>query len=68
MLLLLGHLDKCWPMIPRSVSAGQLSCHSAPQPAALCGIVVIQVQHPALHFVEPHTTGLSPLIQPVKPS
>ena len=37
-----------------------------PKPVALCGVVVTQVQDPALSLVEPHTTGLSPLVQPVQ--
>ncbi|KAK4814181.1 hypothetical protein QYF61_011904 [Mycteria americana] len=36
-----------------------------PKPVALHGVVVTQVQDPALGLVEPHTIGLSPLIQPV---
>jgi len=37
-----------------------------PKPVALHGVVVTQVQHPALGLVEPHTAGLSPSIQPVQ--
>ncbi|KAK4815300.1 hypothetical protein QYF61_026205 [Mycteria americana] len=37
-----------------------------PKPVALHGVVVTQVQDPALGLVEPHTTGLSPSIQPVQ--
>ncbi|KAK4831627.1 hypothetical protein QYF61_018567 [Mycteria americana] len=38
-----------------------------PKPVALHGVVVTQVQDPALSLVEPHTIGLSPSIQPVQP-
>ncbi|KAK4828081.1 hypothetical protein QYF61_023141 [Mycteria americana] len=37
-----------------------------PKPVVLHGVVVAQVQDPALSLVEPHTTGLSPVIQPVQ--
>ncbi|PKU46058.1 hypothetical protein llap_3627 [Limosa lapponica baueri] len=37
-----------------------------PKPVVLHGVVVIQVQDPALGLVEPHTTGLGPSIQPVQ--
>ncbi|KAK4812856.1 hypothetical protein QYF61_022582 [Mycteria americana] len=37
-----------------------------PKPVALHGVAVAQVQDPALSLVEPHTTGLSPSIQPVQ--
>ncbi|KAK4814173.1 hypothetical protein QYF61_010005 [Mycteria americana] len=37
-----------------------------PKPVALHGVIVTQVQDPALSFVEPHTIGLSPSIQPVQ--
>ncbi|KAK4829635.1 hypothetical protein QYF61_005846 [Mycteria americana] len=37
-----------------------------PKPVALHGVVVAQVQDLALSFVEPHTTGPSPSIQPVQ--
>ncbi|KAK4819271.1 hypothetical protein QYF61_000482 [Mycteria americana] len=37
-----------------------------PKPVALHGVVVTQVQDPALGLVEPHTTGLDPSIQPVQ--
>ncbi|KAK4821271.1 hypothetical protein QYF61_017149 [Mycteria americana] len=37
-----------------------------PKPVALHGVVVTQVQDPALGLVEPHTTDLGPLIQPVQ--
>ncbi|KAK4826855.1 hypothetical protein QYF61_011723 [Mycteria americana] len=37
-----------------------------PKPVALHGVVVTQVQDPALGLVEPHTIDLGPLIQPVQ--
>ncbi|KAK4818798.1 hypothetical protein QYF61_019519 [Mycteria americana] len=37
-----------------------------PKPVALHGVVVTQVQDPALGLVEPHTIGLCPWIQPVQ--
>ncbi|KAK4823315.1 hypothetical protein QYF61_000917 [Mycteria americana] len=37
-----------------------------PKPVALHGVVVTQVQDLALGLVKPHTTGLSPSIQPVR--
>ncbi|KAK4815581.1 hypothetical protein QYF61_004796 [Mycteria americana] len=37
-----------------------------PKPVALHGVVVTQVQDPALSLVEPHTLGPSPSIQPVQ--
>ncbi|KAK4825855.1 hypothetical protein QYF61_003129 [Mycteria americana] len=37
-----------------------------PKPVALHGVAVAQVQDLALGLVEPHTTGLSPSIQPVQ--
>ncbi|KAK4820465.1 LOW QUALITY PROTEIN: hypothetical protein QYF61_027747 [Mycteria americana] len=37
-----------------------------PKPVALHGVVVTQVQDPALSLVEPHTVGLGPSIQPVQ--
>ncbi|KAK4832707.1 hypothetical protein QYF61_025168, partial [Mycteria americana] len=37
-----------------------------PKPVALHGVVVTQVQDPALGLVEPHTIGLGPSIQPVQ--
>ncbi|KAK4818014.1 hypothetical protein QYF61_004127 [Mycteria americana] len=37
-----------------------------PKPVALHGVVVIEGQDPAFGLVEPHTTGLSPSIQPVQ--
>ncbi|KAK4817901.1 hypothetical protein QYF61_002285 [Mycteria americana] len=37
-----------------------------PKPVALHGVVVTQVQDPALSLVEPHTIGLGPSIQPVQ--
>ncbi|KAF4797174.1 hypothetical protein TURU_076844 [Turdus rufiventris] len=41
----------------------QLFC---PQPVALLGVVVIQVQDLSLCLVEPHSVGLIPVIQPVQ--
>ncbi|KAK4815123.1 hypothetical protein QYF61_017398 [Mycteria americana] len=38
----------------------------SPKPVALHGVAVAQVQDPALSLVEPHTTDLSPSIQPVQ--
>ncbi|KAK4816301.1 hypothetical protein QYF61_014599 [Mycteria americana] len=37
-----------------------------PKPVALHGVVVTQVQDPALGLAEPHTIDLGPLIQPVQ--
>ncbi|KAK4832234.1 hypothetical protein QYF61_021148 [Mycteria americana] len=37
-----------------------------PKPVALHGVVVTQVQDPALGLVKPHTIGLGPSIQPVQ--
>ncbi|KAK4827170.1 LOW QUALITY PROTEIN: hypothetical protein QYF61_015132 [Mycteria americana] len=37
-----------------------------PKPVALHGVVVLQVQDPALGLVEPHTIDFSPSIQPVQ--
>ncbi|PKU41428.1 integral membrane protein dgcr2 idd [Limosa lapponica baueri] len=37
-----------------------------PEPLALHGVVVTQVQDPALGLVESHPVGLGPLIQPVQ--
>ncbi|GAB0184399.1 hypothetical protein GRJ2_000905200 [Grus japonensis] len=37
-----------------------------PKPVGLHGVVVTQLQDPALSLVEPHTIGLGPLIQPVQ--
>ncbi|KAK4829031.1 hypothetical protein QYF61_001806 [Mycteria americana] len=37
-----------------------------PQPVALHGAVVTQVQDLAFSLVEPHTTGLSPSVQPIQ--
>ncbi|PKU44339.1 integral membrane protein dgcr2 idd [Limosa lapponica baueri] len=37
-----------------------------PKPVALHGVVVTQVQDPALGLVEPHTIGLGPSIQPIQ--
>ncbi|KAK4824822.1 hypothetical protein QYF61_019672 [Mycteria americana] len=37
-----------------------------PKPVALHGVVVTQVQDPAIGLVEPHTIGLGPWTQPVQ--
>ncbi|GAB0199151.1 hypothetical protein GRJ2_002380500 [Grus japonensis] len=37
-----------------------------PKPAALPGVVVTEVQDPALGLVKPHTAGLGPSIQPIQ--
>jgi len=37
-----------------------------PKPVALHGVVVTQVQDPALGFVEPHTVDLGPSLQSVQ--
>ncbi|KAK4818195.1 hypothetical protein QYF61_008579 [Mycteria americana] len=63
---LLAHIQ---PAIDQHSQA--LLCWSAfqplfPKPIALHGVVVTQVQDPTLSLVEPHTIGLSPLIQPVQ--
>ncbi|KAK4831331.1 LOW QUALITY PROTEIN: hypothetical protein QYF61_016820, partial [Mycteria americana] len=49
---------------PRSFSARQLPSHSSP--SLVAGVVVTQVQDPALGLVEPHTIDLSPWIQPLQ--
>ncbi|TRZ13143.1 hypothetical protein HGM15179_013962 [Zosterops borbonicus] len=48
------------PSLPGSFPA------TPPQPAVLPGLVLIEVQDMALHLREPHSTGLSPSIQPVQ--
>jgi len=48
-----------------SSSARQLSSH-LPKPVALHGVVVTQVQEPALGLVEPHVTDLRSSLQPVQ--
>ncbi|KAK4826411.1 hypothetical protein QYF61_008944 [Mycteria americana] len=52
--------------IPRSFSTGQFFQPLFPKPVALHGVVVTQVQDPALGLVESHTIGLSTSIQPVQ--
>ncbi|RMC08459.1 hypothetical protein DUI87_14703 [Hirundo rustica rustica] len=62
----LGHAGSCTAAVdqhPRSFSTGQLSRHSSPANSA-AGVVVSQVQDPALHHIKPYTIGLSPSIQP----
>ncbi|KAK4814234.1 hypothetical protein QYF61_012730 [Mycteria americana] len=70
---LLGHLSTLLAHIQLAVSQHLqvLLCWAAFQrlflkPVALHGVVVTQVQDPALSLVEPHTIGLSPSIQPVQ--
>ncbi|KAK4816500.1 hypothetical protein QYF61_017461 [Mycteria americana] len=69
----LGHLGTLLAHIQLAVNQHSqvLLCQAAfqplfPKPVALHGVVVTQVQDPALGLVEPHTIGLSPLIQPVQ--
>ncbi|RMC09890.1 hypothetical protein DUI87_12677 [Hirundo rustica rustica] len=69
---LLGHLGTRWLMFSRCHQHPQL-LHPlgifqplCPQPAALQGIIVTQLQDPALGLTEPHPVGLGPLIQPVQ--
>ncbi|KAK4832175.1 LOW QUALITY PROTEIN: hypothetical protein QYF61_020955 [Mycteria americana] len=70
---LLGHLGTLLAHIQLVVNQHPqvLLCWAAfqplsPKPVALHGVAVAQVQDLALSLVEPHTTGLSPLIQPVQ--
>ncbi|KAK4828136.1 hypothetical protein QYF61_023934 [Mycteria americana] len=70
---LLGHLGTLSAHIQAAVNQRSqvLLCQAAFQPlflkrVALHGVVVTQVQDLALSLVEPHTIGLSPLIQPVQ--
>ncbi|KAK4822326.1 hypothetical protein QYF61_013025 [Mycteria americana] len=70
---LLGHLGTLLAHIQLAVNQHPqvLLCWAAfqplfPKPVALHGVAVTQVQDPALSFAEPHTTDLSPLIQPVQ--
>ncbi|KAK4809169.1 hypothetical protein QYF61_006427 [Mycteria americana] len=70
---LLGHLGTLLAHIQPAVDQHpQVLLHQAafqplfPKPAALHGVVVTQVQDPALSRVEPHTIGLGPSIQPVQ--
>jgi len=67
---LLGHVGRLMALIQPAVNQHPqvLSRWAAfqpllPKPAALHGVVVAQVQDPALGLVEPHTTDLSPSIQ-----
>ncbi|TRZ08032.1 hypothetical protein HGM15179_019075 [Zosterops borbonicus] len=48
------------PFLPRHFPA------TVPQPVALPGVVVTQGQDLELGLIEPQTTGLDPLIQPVQ--
>ncbi|GAB0208342.1 mitochondrial enolase superfamily member 1 [Grus japonensis] len=70
---LLGHLGTLLAHIQPAIDQyPQVLFHQAafqalfPKPVALHGVVVTQVQDLALSLVEPHTIGLSPLIQPVQ--
>ncbi|KAK4833094.1 hypothetical protein QYF61_027760 [Mycteria americana] len=70
---LLGHLGTLPAHIQAAVNQHPqvLFCWAAfqplfPKPVALHGVVVTQVQDPALGLVEPHTIGLGPSIQPVQ--
>ncbi|KAK4826053.1 hypothetical protein QYF61_004168 [Mycteria americana] len=72
---LLGHLGTLLAHIQPSVNQYPqvLFCQAAfqplfPKPVALHGVVVTQVQDPALSLVEPLTTGLSPSTQPSLPT
>ncbi|KAK4811287.1 hypothetical protein QYF61_023339 [Mycteria americana] len=69
----LGHLGTLLAHIQPAVNQHPqvLLCQAAfqplfPKPVALHGVVVTQVQDLALGLVEPHTTDLSPSIQPVQ--
>ncbi|KAK4826416.1 hypothetical protein QYF61_008949 [Mycteria americana] len=70
---LLGHLGTLLAHIQAAVDQRPqvLFCLAAfqplfPKPVALHGVAVAQVQDLALGLVKPHTTGPSPLIQPVQ--
>ncbi|KAK4821668.1 hypothetical protein QYF61_027136 [Mycteria americana] len=70
---LLGHLGTLLAHVQLAVNQHSqgLLCWAAfqplfPKPVALHGVVVAQMQDLALGLVEPHTIGLSPLIQPVQ--
>ncbi|KAK4827372.1 hypothetical protein QYF61_017310 [Mycteria americana] len=70
---LLGHLGTLLAHIQPAVNQyPQVLFHQAafqplfPKPAALHGVVMTQVQDPALSLVEPHTIDLGPSIQPVQ--
>ncbi|KAK4824081.1 hypothetical protein QYF61_010592 [Mycteria americana] len=69
----LGHLGTLLAHIQAAVNQHPqvLFCQAAfqplfPKPVALHGVAVAQVQDLALGLVEPHTTGSSPLIQPIQ--
>ncbi|KAK4817943.1 hypothetical protein QYF61_003373 [Mycteria americana] len=69
----LGHLGTLLAHIQPAVNQHPqvLFCQAAfqplfPKPVALHGVVVTQVQDPALGLVEPHTIGPGPSIQPVQ--
>ncbi|KAK4830689.1 hypothetical protein QYF61_012858 [Mycteria americana] len=70
---LVGHLGTLLAHIQAAVNQHpQVLFHRAafqplfPKPVALHGVVVTQVQDPALGLVKPHTIGPSPSIQPVQ--
>ncbi|PKU37700.1 hypothetical protein llap_11996 [Limosa lapponica baueri] len=70
---LLGHLGTLLARIKLTVDQHpQVLFHRAafqplfPKPVALHGVVVTQVQDPALGLVEPHTIGFGPSIQSVQ--
>ncbi|KAK4824258.1 LOW QUALITY PROTEIN: hypothetical protein QYF61_012524 [Mycteria americana] len=70
---LLGHLGTLPAHIQPAIGQHpQVLFHQAafqppfPKPVALHGIVVTQVQDPALSLVEPHAIGLGSLIQPAQ--
>ncbi|PKU47104.1 hypothetical protein llap_2599 [Limosa lapponica baueri] len=69
---LLGHLSTLAHIQPAVDQHPQVLFHQAsfqplvPKPIALHGVVVTQVQDPALSVVGSHTVILSPLIQPVQ--
>ncbi|KAK4831253.1 hypothetical protein QYF61_016485 [Mycteria americana] len=69
----LGHLGTLLAHIQPAVNQHPqvLLCQAAfqplfPKPVALHGVVVTQVQDPALGLVKPHTIDLGPWIQPVQ--
>ncbi|KAK4824928.1 hypothetical protein QYF61_021548 [Mycteria americana] len=70
---LLGHLGTLLAHIQAAVDQHpRVLFHQAafqplfPKPVALHGVVVTQVQDPALSLVKPHTTGFGPSMQPVQ--
>ncbi|KAK4810445.1 hypothetical protein QYF61_004225 [Mycteria americana] len=70
---LLGHLGTLLAHVQLAVNQHpQVLFHWAafqplfPKPVALHGVVVTQVRDATLSFVEPHTVGLGPSIQPVQ--